>query len=225
MDDTQSINTQTAPATPAPSTAPNVDELQVRLAELERQSEGRLRDLQQERQKRQELEQRLAAPPAAPIVEEDEVSKLIRPYVAPALAEAAEAKKLMTEYYHDKAWGFLTAKTGKTRAQLQADTDFQHKMTSVVNKFGLRGNINEVTEQAYELMELEALKAKEQERTRTSNIVNSQPLAGGNPPIPTSAREYDNDSWKRLPGSEYDKLSREGSFKKVGDKIVYTPQS
>lgn len=201
------------------STGPTVEELQAQLDEAKRQSEGRLRDLQQERQKRQEYEARMSQSQAAPVAPsaqgEDEVEKLVTPYIK---------KHLEATYQQDKAWAFMESKTGKTRDQLQADPEFVGRFTNTINKYGVnKGNIYDSTVAAYELMELESLKSKATEKVRNANVVASQPLAGGNPPAPVSSKTFQADAFKSMPTAEFDKLSQTGSFKKVGDSFVYTP--
>jgi hypothetical protein len=224
---------QTPPVSPD-ATGPNVADLQAQLvaekaarAELERQSEGRLRDLQQERQKRQELEARLVppAPAPAPAAEADPVADLLKPHLAPIVARAEKAEKIADEYMLDKAWGYLEAKTGKRRSDLEKDMEFQKKIVDAQNKWGVKGNIYEMTQKSYELMQLEELKTKEEERSRNTVIANTQPLSGGNPPVPTNNRSYTAAAFSAMPPAEYDKLSRTGSFRKVNGEFVYTPRS
>ena len=223
-----------APVETPVATGPTVAELQAQLDELKRQSEGRLRDLQQERQRRQEYEARVQTPAvqqqtaSAPV---DEVAQVVNPYIAPVQARVEQLSKVVAEYQQEKqererdaAWAVLSSKTGKKRADLEADTVFQKRLSDTVDKWGLRGSLMEVTEKALELMELEGVKAKEQERVRNATISASTPLAGGTPPVPVSGKSFSADAFNRMSPAEFDKLSQSGSFRKVDGAFVYTPR-
>lgn len=224
MEDTNS-NSQTAPVIP-PTSAGQTDETQVnKLAELERKSEGLLRDLQNERAKRQELEARLVTPavPSTASPQQDvnnaELASLIQPVVAPMIAAhnaAFEAKQ------------YLSSKAGKTWAELANDKEFQSKLESTINKYGISGDYYNVAVKAYEAMkrdeELETYRKREAEQRANSNAVSSTSLPAGAPPEPAkAATEYDVQTWQKLPVSEYDRMFASGQVRKVGDKIVFTP--
>ena len=238
MSDTnENSNVQATPQMPVaatpPSTGPSLEDLQAKVAELERAKEGLIRDVQHERSKRQELETRPASQPVQQpqAVEQDEMGRILNPYVAPVASRAEEAykmsKQLMDNYHRDQALNFLSQKTGKKAADVMADTNLQQRLTSIATKWNLVGPMHEVAEKAYELMELEDLRAKEAERTRSQAVASANTtLVGGTPPAPTvQGQEYSADSFSRLPASEFDRLSQTGSFRKVGDKFVYTPRS
>jgi hypothetical protein len=220
----ENSNSQTAPVN-VPTSAGNTDESQVnRLAELERKSEGLLRDLQAERAKRQELEARLVTPAApSPAPQQDvnnaELASLIQPVVAPMIAAhsaAFEAKQ------------FLSSKVGKPWNELANDRDFQAKLESTINKYGISGDYYNVAVKAYEAMkrdeELETYRKREAAAAQAAQP-SSTSLPSGAPPEPAKSNiEYDVESWKRLPVSEYDRLFALGAVRKVGDKIVITPR-
>lgn len=223
-------NTQTQPVPPV-STGLTVEELQAQLDVAKKESEGRLRDLQGERTRRQELEQRLENPPAPspgpqPDAKKDEVAELLNPYLAPVAKQAAEAAKFAQTYYQDKAVDFLAQKTGKSKDEILADTDLQNKLIATAQKWRFMGNVYDVTQRAYEALELEGLKVKETERTRTANAsANSGLPSGAPPPPPTSSREFSQQEWTDLPKHEYAKLEQSGTFRQnEAGKIVYTPK-
>lgn len=219
-------NSQTAPVNP-PASAGQSDESQVnKLAELERSREGLLRDLQNERAKRQELEARLAVvPPAAPSpapqqdVNNAELASLISPVVAPMIAaqtSAFEAKQ------------YLASKAGKPWAELQNDRDFQSKLETTINKYGISGNYYDVAVKAFEAMkrdeELETYRKREADRLAASNATSSTSLPAGAPPEPAKAAiEVDMATWTRDGARLWSEHSHKSSIRKVGDKIVITP--
>lgn len=230
-----SSNTQAPPEVAAPPSAgTNADDLAARVAELERQSEGRLRDLQEERRKRQELEQRIQPVPASPAVqnpgvEQDEVAKLLSPYIAPIQRQAQEALKMQQEMaaraQEEQALTYLSEKTGKNKAQLLADVAFQEKLSKVAQKWGfVTGSIDERTRKAYEAMELEDFRAQQSEKVRAAQAASQASLPAGNPPASVSSgKEYSASEFNGMAPSEFAQMERKGSFRKVGDKFVYTP--
>src|SRR5688572_10872402 len=96
MSENENTNVQT-PAAPPATPAVNVEEIKAQMqAESNKQREGILRDLQNERAKRQELEARIqppASPPANRDVSRDELGKVLDPYMAPIRKMADEAQK------------------------------------------------------------------------------------------------------------------------------------
>lgn len=221
-------NTQTQPVPPV-STGPTVEELQAQLEAAKKESEGRLRDLQSERIRRQEVEAKLPPPPApdAPSdVTQDELGKVLNPYIAPVAKMAAESAKFAAQYHQDKAIDFLAQKTGHSREAILADKDLQDKLVATARKWGFSGNVYDITVRAHEAMELENLKVKEAERVRTANANATSGMPSGAPPTPpANAREYSQADWASLPLHEYDLLAQNGSFKQnEAGKIVYTPK-
>jgi hypothetical protein len=220
-------NTQTPPAVP-PSAGPTVEELQAKLAEYEKAKEGLIRDVQQERAKRQELEQRIAPPAPSPGTEpdvnNDELGRVLKPYLDPVKKEASQ---IVTEYYRDKALDHLSAKTGKSRDQIMADMSFQDRLVATARKWNLRGNDYEVATRAYELMELEEMKAKEVERQRNVNAGSQSNLSIGTPPAPSAVKkEYSAEEFDTMPLHEFDRLSKAGDFKKTpAGSFVYTSRT
>lgn len=210
-------------------TGPTVAELQAQLDELKKQSEGRLRDLQSERVRRQELEQRL--PPVPPVPSPgpnndapvDELGNVLKPYTAPIAKAVAGLSQELDSIRVEKTQNFLVQKTGKTWAQIEADKDFQSRMFEMVNKYGISGNVYDRTVRAYELMELEDIRTKEVERTRAATVAAGAGLPSGTPPPATPAnKEYTAEEFKRMPLAEFDKLSAEGGFRKTPEgKFVY----
>jgi hypothetical protein len=233
MENEVSSNTQATPEVVPPQSAGNQADLATRVAELERSNEGRLRDLQEERRKRQELEQRLAAPApsAAPVgndVVQDEVAKVLNPYIAPIRKQAEEAlkiqKELQLQRQREDAIQFLSEKTGKTRTQLSADSAFLEKLDKTTQKWGFVGTVDEVARKSYEAMELEDFKAQQADKARAAQTAGQASLPAGAPPASVAkGTTYEADEFSRMPPKEFDKLSREGSFRKVGDKFVFTP--
>lgn len=232
--ETPNENTQATPeATTPPSTGTNVD-VDARVAELERRSEGLLRDLQDERRKRQELEQRMQPAPVSstvqPDVAQDEVAKVLNPYIAPIKQQAEQAYKLqqqmLEKYQEDSAYAFLAEKTGKSRKQIENDTEFQQRLIKTAKKWGFVGTVDEVTKKAYEAMELEEFRTQQSEKARSAQAASQQSLPAGAPPAPvTQGKAYDLAEFNRMPPSEFKALSSKGDFKKVDDRIVYTPRS
>lgn len=224
----ENTQTQPAPGTPA-ATGPTVAELQAQLDEIKKQSEGRLRDLQSERARRQELEQRIPstpAPSAAQTTDEnvDELGKVLTPYTAPIVKKVAIVEQELEALRYEKTQNFLVQKTGKTWDQIEADKDLQSRLIEVSRKYGVGGNIYDRTVRAYELMELENIRAKEVERNRAAAAATTSSLPTGSPaPTTSSAKEYTAEEFKRMPVSEFDRLSLEGGFRKTADgKFVYT---
>ncbi len=210
-----------------PTSTGNLDESQARLAELERQNKGILNDLRQEREKRQELEARLTAIPApsSPAVQNGDVNNgnelgaVITPYVTPVVNELESRLE---------AKSFLSAKTGKTWAEIQQDGALTQKLLDVAKRYGVSGDPYTATVRAYELMkrdeELEAY------RVKAAAAVNSGPsstsLPSGAPPTPAAnVVEYDLATWARVGATEWDSKEHLGSFRKVGDKVIFTPKA
>lgn len=214
-------NTPTQPvATPA-VTGPSVTELQAQMEELKKQSEGRLRDLQQERAKRQELETKLTSPAPSSVntdVTDDELGKVLKPYIEPVAKEAAAAKQELEHMRLEKAQNYLTAKMGKTWDAIETDRDFQDKMTQVIRKYGVTGNVYDMTVRAYELLQLEGVRTKEEERTRAAAAAHTASLPTGTGAVTTStAKKYTAEEFDRLPAKEFGALSTKGDFRKLPD--------
>ncbi len=224
----QNSNTQTASeANSQAAVGPNPAELQAKIAELEKQSEGRLRDLQNERAKRQELEARVnpALSNTQPDTTQDELGKVLKPYIAPVMARAERAEAFMAETLRDKALEHLSSKTGKSKDAVINDKDLDNKLTDIVKRFALRGNVYDLSVRAYEILELENLKAKEAERQRSVSAGASASLPTGNVvPATVGSKEYSEEDFNSLPMVDYEKLSSSGSFHQNKEgKIVFTP--
>jgi hypothetical protein len=229
--DTQDTNTQPQPDASSPVAAgPSAAELQAQLEEYKKQSEGRLRDLQQERARRQELEARLSSPApsaAKPDVTEDELAKVLHPYIAPVAKQAAEAQAELETLRVEKAKTYLSEKTGKSWNVIESDHEFQDKMHQIVRKYGVTGNTYERTQRAYELFELENLRTKEVERVRAAQTASaaSLPSGTGKPTSSTNAKKYTGEEFNRLPASEFGNMSDKGDFRKLPDgTFEYTPR-
>lgn len=223
--------TQTAPQSTPPTAAaqPSPAELQAKIAELEKQSEGRLRDLQSERERRQVAESKLNPPASVPQndVSQDELGKVLKPYLAPIEERAKKAEAFVANTYRDKALEHLASKTGKSRESVVNDKDLDDKLTSIVKRYGFNGNVYDVTVKAYEIMELENLRAQESERKRIASATGSASLPTGTAaPTVASGKEFSEDDFNALPMAEYEKLANAGSFvqNKEG-KIVFTPKA
>lgn len=232
MSDVVNSNAQT-PEVPTPATpaGPSLEEIQAKVTELEKAREGLIRDVQQERAKRQELEARLSQPPASspaqPDVNQDELAKVLNPYLAPVVKQVEAANKELETLRLEKAQSYLSTKMGKTWDQIETDTAFQDKLLSVVRKYGVSGNIYDRTVRAYELLQLEDLKAKEADRIRAAQAASVQSLPSGAPPASSSAaREYSAEEFNRMGANDFDLLSSKGSFRKdASGKFVYTPNA
>lgn len=215
---------QPTPETPA-AAGPNAAELQARIAELERANEGRLRDLQQERAKRQELEQRFTQPPVPPAasgVADDEVDKLVSPSVR---REIAPMMRKLQELELKEALQYLAGKTGKTIDQIRADTELQGKLQTAAQEFAISGDLLSVTQKAYRAVELKEMEAKEAERARSTRVNAQAPMAGGAAPAPVSSRAYSASDFNGLSSAEYRALADKGGFKKNADgSFSYNPR-
>jgi len=225
-------NTQVTPEAPAPA-QDDVAAYKAKLAELEKQSEGRLRDLQAERQKRQELEAKLNNPTPAPSpanqdVTQDELGKVLKPYIDPVMNRVKQAEAFVQTTYLDKTAEFLSQKTGKAKDGILNDEELTQKLVNVAKRFQLQGNVYDVTRRAYDIMELESLKDKEAERRRVADAAKNQSLPSGNnaPAQEThGAKEYSEKEFNEMPLHEYDKLVDAGSFlMNESGKVVYTPR-
>lgn len=220
-------NTQTASnETPPAAAGADVAALQAKVAELEKQSEGRLRDLQNERAKRQELEAR-PIPPAAPVSQEtaqDELGNMLKPYLAPIAERARKAEAFVAQSVADKALQHLASVTGKSVDAVKSDSELDNKLTGIVKRYGLQGNVYDVTVRACEIMELENLKAQDAERKRVAAAQGSSSLPTGMAPAPVvGAKEYSEEDFNAMPLHDYEKLSNSGSFLMKAGKIVFTP--
>jgi hypothetical protein len=220
----ESTNAQVQqPPVPPVSPGSTVEELQARIAELERQSEGRLRDLQHERTKRQEVEQRyvVSAPspePIQPDVTHDELGKVLNPYIAPLQKQVAAANQELEQLRMEKAQNYLVQKTNKSWDAIEADQDFQSKLLNVVRKYGITGNVYERTTRAYDLMQLEDLRARQQEQQRAASVAASASMPTALPPQPASSmKQYSAEEFNRMPSSEFAAMSSKGDFRKNPD--------
>ena len=204
----QNSNTETQSVPPV-STGPTVEELQAKVAELEKAREGLIRDVQHERSKRQELES--SSSPASPAVntgEKDELGQLINPYIE------RKNQEILNRYYNDKAMDFLASKTGKTVDQVMADIELQNKLISTARKWGLAGNTYDVAVKAMQLMELESARSKYEESNRNT----TETLPKGNPPNQnTGSHKFSNQEFRNMPVAQFDELSSKGSFRKLED--------
>ncbi len=216
----QDENTQTQPETPAPTaTGPSLAELQARMAELERQSEGRLRDLQAERQKRQELEQRISSPvPPTVNPAKDELGDVLSPYIAPVAKIAQETKAELDQLRLEKAQNYLSKKMDKEWSQLENDANFQERLNQVVRKYGITGNVYDISVRAYELMELENLRNQKVEQERTAQAAASASIPAGMPPAPvSSSKQFSAAEFNNMSPAMFDQMSRSGDFRKNPD--------
>lgn len=222
----ENSNTQTASEVNPPAAAGvDVAALQAKVAELEKQSEGRLRDLQSERTKRQEAEARFA-PPAAPTdAGQDELGKVLQPYLAPIAERARVAEAFVAQTVADKALQHISKVTGKSVDAIKTDKDLDNKLTDIVRRYGLQGNNYDVTVRACEIMSLENLKAQDEERKRiaSANAGSSLPTGTVTPPV-VGVKEYSEEDFSNLSMPEYEKLQNAGSFHQNKEgKIVFTP--
>jgi hypothetical protein len=232
MSDLNNGNTQVQPdANPPTSTGPTVEELAAKVAELEKAREGLIRDNQEERRKRHELEQR-ASPVPAPSPEykqdvtTDELGKVLDPYNKPIRDKAEAAYKaamdLQAKLELDSALSYLSEKAGK---KVSLNDPIVDKVKETIRKWNLNGSDSELAVKAWDLMELEGLKVKEDERTRKNSVSDNASLPTGAPPKVGTAKEFTKEEFNRMTVAEYDTLESKGGFRKVGDKFVYTPNS
>lgn len=218
----QDSNSQPQPEAAPVVAGPSATELQAQLDEIKKQSEGRLRDLQQERAKRQEYEARLASaasPAENPGVKEDELGQVLKPYIAP-IAQELEAMRL------EKAQNYLVEKTGKQWHEIEADHELQDKLGQVIRKYGVTGNVYDKTTRAYELMQLEALKSKEEERSRVASAAQAQSLPSGmGKPTVSKGKSYTADEFANMSPREFGQMSKSGDFRKLPDgSFEFTPR-
>lgn len=231
MDQNQSSLTQTASDAPTAPAGETAEQLKARIAELEKQSEGRLRDLQRERERRQELETRANTPPAPPAVngnEQDAVAQVLKPYLDPVTERLKYAEAFVRNTYRDKALDYLASKTGKAKESVLEDKDLDSRLTDIVKRYGFTGNLYDVTQKAYQIMELENLQSQERERKRTAEASSHQSLPTGTHEAPKAGkRVMSQEEWDKMPLYEYEKLSQGGSF--VADErngtVTFTPYS
>jgi hypothetical protein len=228
----ENSNSQTQQAAPVTPAGPSMEEVKAQMqAEFDRTREGLIRDLQQERSKRQELEQRLSPPASSPankdVSQDDELGRVLNPYIQPVRQELEATKAQLAQYEQDKAMGYLSEKTGKTREAILNDTVFQQRLVSTAQKWGLRGNTYDVTQKAMELMELEDLKVKETERARASRTTQNASMPSGAPPAPvTQGKEFSAQEFNSMSSGEFTVMSSKGDFRKTSEgKFVYTPRS
>jgi hypothetical protein len=223
----ENSNTQTQqPVPPAPPAGQSVEEVKAQLqAEFDKTREGLIRDLQQERAKRQELESRLQPPAPSPAnqdVSQDELAKVLNPYLAPVLKETAAIRAQLEE---ERAKSVLSTRAGKSWKEIEADKGLQEKLTDVARRYRLAGSSDQVVVKAYDIMELEDLKAKQAERERTTQAASQASMPSGAPPAPAvSGTKYSADSFNKMHWKQFDELSSKGSFRKVGDEFIYTPK-
>lgn len=225
-----------ANAAPPVATGPTVAELQAQLEEIKKQSEGRLRDLQQERDKRQELQQAqlAAASPAvtpAPGVTDDELGKVLKPYIEPTLKAVAEMQKERAaekaQQEENQALSYLASQTKTTVEEVLKNKDLQDKLIGVARKWNLVGDSYTVSKRAYELMELENLKTKEDERVRNASAARSAslPTGTGSSVSTSSAKQYSAEEFNKLPAKLFGDMADKGHFRKLPDgSFDYTPR-
>jgi hypothetical protein len=212
-------NAQAQP-TPAPVAAgPTAAELQAQLDEIKKQSEGRLRDLQNERAKRQELEAQInipASPAANSGVTDDELGRVLKPYIEPLHKKTAE---LEARYADEKALNYLSTKTGKSVEAVLSDTTLQDKLMGTARKWGLTGDSFTVSKRAYELMELEDLRQKEADRARSASAASATTLPTGTGPVSTgrTVKKYSAAEFDVMSPREFGELSNSGDFRKLPD--------
>lgn len=221
--------TPSTPETPT-ATGPSVAELQAQMESLKKESEGRLRDLQSERTKRQELESRLnSSAPASSAdpqsdVTQDELGKVLKPYIAPLEQRVRVAEAVAAQSIADKAFAHLSAKTGKTKQQILDDKALQGRLDDIVRRYGFSGDLHSLTVKAYDIMELEDLKTQEAERRRAAEANANASVPAGNPapPVPSS-KEWSSSDWATMPLHEYEQYASKGSFREKDGKIVFVP--
>lgn len=219
---------QNATASPPASTGVTIEDIEARLAESEKRSEGLKRDLQQERRKRQELEQLVRQPDSSSgtksDVNTDELGQVLNPYIDPLKKKVEASEAFAQQYIRDKTLEHLSQKTGKSVDSVLKDTAMQDRLISIARRFNLVGNDYEVAQRAYEIMELEDLRLKEVDRKRQSQASANDSLPGGVPPASTtSSKTYSAEDFERMSPREYGELSKTGDFRKVNGNFVYTP--
>ncbi len=230
-------NTQAAPLATPPSptsTGPSLEDLQAKVADLEKAREGLIKDVQHERSKRQELESRIAPPvaqaPSPSTDANDELDTVLAPHLEKRLKPiASKLEALLAQSEKERALSYLSSKTKRSSEEILRDTQFQERLQATANKWGLGGSLSEVTARALELMEMEDMSKKAAveaaNAARNANIVSQQTLVGGTPAAASSAaREMSASEFAAMSPAEFDKLSQTGNFRKVGDKFILTPK-
>lgn len=225
----QSMNTQAQPNAAPASTGPSIEELQAKLAETERAKEGLIREAQEQRAKRHELEQRLAQPASPPAQEsgaDGELRNVLSPVLNPIEKKVDRAYAYIETMEKERTLNYLASQMGRKPEEILADTAFQDKLAATANKWGLQGDMYSVAQKALELTRLEDLQKVEQERNRASVVASQQTLSGGIAPTPAaSAKVYSADNFNSMSPREFDQMSRSGDFRKNPDgTFSYTPR-
>lgn len=198
--------------------------------EAKRESDGRLKAIQEERERARQLKEEMERVQAAqsqnqPVASSqgDELDNLIGP-----IAE----KRIQQVLSVSRAFDFLAAKTGKTSDDVRSDSELLSKLDQVAKRWGISGDAYSVAKNAYEAMELEKLREAQAranaEANRDVSVEQSQPLGGGQRPVPASTgRVYSPADWNRLPAREFGELSKHGDFVKdaATGNITYVPRS
>lgn len=225
----QSTNTQAQQNAAPTSTGPTIEELQAKLAETERAKEGLIREAQEQRAKRHELEQRLAQPASPPAQEsgaDGELRNVLSPVLSPIEKKVDQAHAYIQTMERERTINYLAAQTGRKPEEILADTAFQDKLAAIANRWELQGDMFSVAKKALELTRLEDLQKAEHERNRSSVVASQQTLSGGIAPAPAaSAKVFSADQFSQMSSREFDQMSRSGDFRKNSDgTFSYSPR-
>lgn len=191
--------TENAQATQAQNTVPSstgnneeIAKVNARLEELERANKGLLRDLQSEREKRQQLEARPNPVPVGnPVGGPDPVADVLKPYVAPL---EAEIQKLKDEREVGKALKFI-AKQEKLDEDDVIQSAVFKDLVEVAKKHNLRGmSPLDEAKAAYQLLNAErqakATAEKAAEAARNTSISSNSSVVSGQPVYNSGPRSF-----------------------------------
>jgi hypothetical protein len=153
------------------------EDFKARAEQLEREKQGILNDLRQEREKRQQLEQAVRTPsPAAPAVANPELDQLLSPYIAP-LKQELEAMKAKEDRRNAAKY---IAKMEKMDPDDVPNSSVMTELLAVAQEFGIRGSSAEHEARlAYELLQKrrseKAAQVNNAEAQRANVIQNQMP--------------------------------------------------
>jgi hypothetical protein len=230
----QNVQAQTSPSTDAKvDVKPQGPSVEDRLAELERANKGLIGELQKEREKRHTLEAQITStattqPDANPQVQPgqavvDEVGRVVNPYVEP-VAKSVSALELKFE--KEQAINVLAEKSGKRAFEIRNDTDFLKQLDDVTNKYSIGGSLSQRANAAYDIWKMQQGQQQNNEATRTEVVSQQSPLQQGTQPVSGSgAFVMSSEEFTKMDPKRYTEYESKGSFRKDGDKFVFTPNT
>lgn len=198
------------------------EDFKARAEQLEREKQGILNDLRQEREKRQALEQRVQAPtPTGNSAANPELDQILSPYINP-LKQELEAMKMERARQNVNKY---IAKMEKIDADDVPNSSVWKELLAVAEEYGVRGSSPEHEARlAYELLQKrraeKAAQAQNADAQRANAIQNQAPEAARGVQPPTAGV-------KRVSASEVGRMTPEQyqalllDAKKNGYKIEY----